>query len=166
MKTYRMNFNVVCGVLLCLMFSLSSCDDDDDDVGIDDPITDLVTLQEVALTGAEEVPANTSAATGTFRGTYNPDTRRIAYTITFQGMTPIAMHFHRGAVGVAGPIEVPINPGSDPYSGTNPYVSPLSGSTPALSAAQEADLMAGNWYINVHSDLYPDGEIRGQIRPE
>jgi hypothetical protein len=165
MKTYRINFGILCSLLLCLMFMVSSCDDDDDDSsGL--PGADIVALQEVALTGEQEVPPVSTQASGTFKGTYNMDTKVISYTITFQGITPTAMHFHRGEVGVAGPITIPINPGADPYSGTNPYVSPLTGRTPALSAAQEAELLAGDWYVNVHTAQYPAGELRGQVIPE
>jgi hypothetical protein len=28
---------------------------------------------------------------------------------------------------------------------------------------QVADLMAGNWYVNVHTAANPGGEIRGQL---
>jgi hypothetical protein len=64
------------------------------------------------------------------------------------------MHFHKGAPGVAGGVEIPI-PG--------PYTSPLNGTTSALTAEQETDLLAGNWYVNIHSDAYRAGEIRGQM---
>jgi hypothetical protein len=32
-----------------------------------------------------------------------------------------------------------------------------------LTAAQEADLNAGLNYVNVHTSVFPGGEIRGQI---
>lgn len=142
---------------------LTACDDDDDNTTI--PDAEIVTLNQVALTGANEVPAVSTQATGTFRGTYNMDTNVMTYTINFQGITPIAMHFHKGAVGVSGPVTVPINPGNsnDPYSSTNPFSSPMTRSTSPLTDAQEAELLAGEWYINIHSSQYPDGEIRGQV---
>lgn len=166
MKTYKLYFNLLIGLLLSLTFAMTSCDDDDDDGDVN-PTLDLVTLQEVTLNGAQEVPANNSQATGTFKGTFNRETKVISYNITFQGITPIGMHFHRGEVGVAGPIVIPINPGagSDPYSNTNTFRSPLNGTTPALTAAQETDLLAGNWFLNIHSNDFPDGEIRAQLIP-
>lgn len=42
----------------------------------------------------------------------------------------------------------------------------ISYSTLALSAQQESDLLAGLWYVNVHTDANPGGEIRGNIVPE
>ena len=32
-----------------------------------------------------------------------------------------------------------------------------------INPSQEADLMANKYYINVSSDAYPEGEIRGQL---
>ncbi|NRQ17464.1 hypothetical protein BHMPCIPO_04726 [Ensifer sesbaniae] len=28
---------------------------------------------------------------------------------------------------------------------------------------QIADLQAGKWYLNIHAEKFPDGEIRGQV---
>lgn len=164
MKTFRINPGLLLGALLSLTCIMTACDDDDDDTTVI-PGNEIVALKEVALTGAEEVPAVTTQATGTFKGTYNMDTKVMNYTITFQGITPTAMHFHKGGVGVPGPVTVPINPGTsnDPYSNTNPFNSPIIRSTPPLTAAQEAELLGGEWYVNIHSAQFPDGEIRGQV---
>ena len=35
--------------------------------------------------------------------------------------------------------------------------------TVTLSDSQAADLLAGKWYFNVHSEKYPNGEIRGTV---
>ena len=40
--------------------------------------------------------------------------------------------------------------------------SPMAGSA-TLTDAQAADLMAGKWYVNVHTAANKDGEIRGQV---
>lgn len=162
MKTYRISFGILSTMLLSLVLGLSSCNDDDDG-DMPTPVDEVVMLREVTLSGSQEVPPNSSEATGTFKGQYNKDTKRLSYIITFEGITPTAMHFHKGAPGMAGPIVIPINPGSNPYSGSNPFPSSLSGSTSALTTEQEADLLAGNWFLNIHSADFPDGEIRAQI---
>jgi len=37
---------------------------------------------------------------------------------------------------------------------------------PAYSIANQiSDLEGGLWYINIHSSVFPNGEIRGQILP-
>ena len=41
--------------------------------------------------------------------------------------------------------------------------SPSIGSA-AITDSQANDLLAGLWYINIHSDLFPAGEIRGQVQ--
>lgn len=139
----------VLGLFLALGFTAVSCDDDDDD----DTPTNIVRYQNLALTGAKEVPANQSPNTGTINATYNKDTNVLNYTLTWTGITPTGMHFHKGDATVAGPVAVGI---------PQPHTSPITGSI-TLTADQETDLLAGLWYINVHSQTYPGGEIRAQM---
>ena len=40
--------------------------------------------------------------------------------------------------------------------------SPIKGEA-TLTDAQAADLLAGRWYVNVHTRAHPGGEIRGQV---
>jgi CHRD domain len=42
--------------------------------------------------------------------------------------------------------------------------SPIKGSK-VLTAAQEADLEAGKYYVNIHTAANKGGEIRGQLMP-
>jgi hypothetical protein len=107
------------------------------------------------LSGAQEVPPNPSTATGSGTFVLAPDHTRLTYSIAFGGLvgTETVQHIHRGAVGVAGPVVFNLSPGS-PKTGTI-----------ALTPAQAADLMAGLYYVNIHSTTYPGGEIRGQILP-
>jgi len=44
----------------------------------------------------------------------------------------------------------------------NVATSPAQGSA-ALTDAQSADLLAGRYYINIHTAANPAGEIRGQV---
>ena len=153
MKNLLKHHNLWVALLFGLLLPLSSCDDDDDkDM---DPILNVVEFDDIAITGDQEVPANESEATGTFSGTFNKDTNILSYTITHQGITPTNMHFHKGEPGVSGGVEVPI--------GSAPFTSPIQGETPVLTDAQEADLLAGLWYVNIHSAELPGGEIRGQV---
>ena len=101
-------------------------------------------------------PANTGNGTGTISGTYDDVSNLIDYTITWQDLTtPVTnMHFHLGAVGVPGGVQLGV-PG--------PWSSPQVGSGISLTGAQETNLLAGNWYLNIHTTNFTGGEVRGQV---
>jgi hypothetical protein len=48
--------------------------------------------------------------------------------------------------------------------GSKALKSPLVGHA-KLTADQAADFMAGKWYVNIHTQDNPAGEIRGDITP-
>lgn len=106
------------------------------------------------INGASEVPANASAATGSSTGVYNTNTKILTVTTTYSGITPVAGHIHKGAVGTSGGVIFPF---------TAPLTAPIVFTSAALDATQEADLMAGMYYVNLHSAAFPGGEIRGQL---
>lgn len=108
------------------------------------------------LNAVQEVPTNTSAATGTGVMVVNPLTRVASANITLTGMTAAAAHIHLGAPGINGPVIITLVPGSLGVF-----------STPAntvLTADQFKAYKQGNLYFNAHSAAFPGGEIRGQIR--
>jgi hypothetical protein len=110
--------------------------------------------------GSQEVPANSSTATGTITGVYNDFTNTIFYTISFSGLSSnsTAAHFHGpAAVGVGAGVMIayagfPTSVTSGTYSSSN-----------VLTDAQEANLLAGLVYSNIHSVNFGAGEIRAQI---
>jgi hypothetical protein len=108
------------------------------------------------LTGAEETPPNPSQGRGIGVLTFNPNDRTFEARLASTGVADTDAHIHQGPPGVAGPIVIPLTkqPGSAIWraSGT-------------LTAEQEATLRAGNidYYFNIHSPTFPQGEIRGQI---
>jgi hypothetical protein len=107
------------------------------------------------LNAASEVPANASKGTGSADVTYDTASKQLTWTVTFSGLTGNATmaHFH-------GPAEPGKNAGvAVPIPGT---ASPMNGSA-TLTDAQAADLMAGKWYVNVHTAENKGGEIRGQV---
>jgi CHRD domain len=119
-------------------------------------LRDNLTAGLASLTGAQEVPPVTTAATG--RGTivFDSATRGviIAYTTHNVG-SPTVAHIHTGAAGVSGPANVmTLNAGPGIFTGT---------AAATLSAQNVTDINAGNTYFNVHSTGFPAGEIRGQI---
>jgi ABC-type Fe2+-enterobactin transport system substrate-binding protein len=62
--------------------------------------------QEIMLSGANEVPAVVTSASGTGTVTINAD-RTVSAKITVTGMTATASHIHEGAAGANGPVIVP-----------------------------------------------------------
>ncbi len=108
------------------------------------------------MDATQEVPANDSKGKGTAELTYDPATKNLTWTITFDGLTgpAAAAHFH----GPAGPGK---NAGVALMIGPSP-TSPAKGSA-TLTDAQAADLMAGSWYVNIHTAANKAGEIRGQV---
>lgn len=111
---------------------------------------------KVALDAKSEVPPNASTATGTADIDYDPASKKLSWKVTYSGLTgpATAAHFHGPAeAGKNAGVAVPI-----PNIGT----SPAEGSA-TLTDAQAADLEAGKWYFNVHTEKNKGGEIRGQV---
>jgi hypothetical protein len=110
------------------------------------------------LSGVHEVPANASTGSGALEASLDKQTSLLTWTVTYTGLTgPVkAGHFH-GPAAAGGNAGVALG-----FSGS--VESPIKGSA-TLTAAQVADLMAGKWYVNLHTAGNPGGEIRGQVTP-
>ena len=108
------------------------------------------------LNAQSQVPPNDSRGTGNADITYDTATKNLTWTVTFRELKgpATAAHFH-------GPAEAGKNAGVVIPIGNNP-ASPANGMA-TLTDAQAADLMAGNWYVNVHTAEHRGGEIRGQV---
>jgi len=107
------------------------------------------------LSSAAEVPPNQSPATGTLTGRYDKQSKVLSWKLVYTGLSgPATMaHFHGPALaGENAGVVVPL---ANPASATE--------STATLTDAQAADMLAGKWYINVHTAANPGGEIRGQL---
>lgn len=124
-------------------------------VGAAAPLGNMVAVQ-ASLSGSSEVPPTSSAGTGTLDASLNQETHVLNYTVTYSGMSgPVkAGHFH-------GPAAIGANAGvALPFAGA--MESPITG-TAVLTPSQSADLLAGKWYVNLHTAANPGGEIRGQV---
>lgn len=108
------------------------------------------------LKAASEVPANDSKGAGTLNATYDTASKKLTYTAVYKDLSgPATMaHFHGPAdTKTNAPVVVPVK---DMAAGT------LKGEA-TLTDAQAADLEAGKWYFNIHTDKNKGGEIRGQV---
>lgn len=146
---WRVSLSVFASMLLCIAStSLAKAD---------------TFTYNVTLSGTQEVPPNPSPGTGTAFGTYDNVTNILTLNVLFTGLLSptVAAHFHCCAPpGVNAPIIIafsgfPVGVTSGAYANTYD----LSG----LSDAQRAALLSGQWYINIHSQQFPAGEIRAQI---
>jgi hypothetical protein len=108
------------------------------------------------LKGTNEVPPVQSPGRGSVVATFDLATHTLTWTITYSGLyaPPFAMHFH-------GPADATRNAGIVlPIAGD--VTSPVTGSA-ILTESQAADLMAGLWYLNLHTPVQPSGELRAQV---
>jgi hypothetical protein len=109
---------------------------------------------KTSMNANSEVPPNSSKGTGTLTATYDTSTKKLSWKGSYSGLTgpATAAHFHSGESGKNGPVAVPITPNASPFEGSA-----------TLTDAQAAELMAGKWYVNVHTEANKGGEIRGQV---
>ena len=87
---------------------------------------------------------------------YDTETRHLSWTIIYSGLSGPAtgVHFHGPArPGHSADLELPV---------LQPLESPIEGEAD-LTEEQSGDLLAGRWYVEVHTGAYPRGEIRGQL---
>jgi len=115
----------------------------------------------VALTGAQQVPPVTTPGSGAANLTYDPSTRAVTWSVTYSGLSaPVTMaHFHGpAAAGANGPVVIWISKRGEAVA------SPITG-TATLTPEQAQQFAAGQWYVNVHTQAHPAGEIRGQVMP-
>lgn len=118
---------------------------------------ETVTLK-ASLSPSKEVPPTKSNGTGEVTATYDTASKKLSWKGAYSGLTgPATMaHFH----GPSGPgknagMAVPIFAGAAAKS-------PFAGAV-ALTDVQARQVLAGEWYVNVHTEANKAGEIRGQL---
>ena len=107
------------------------------------------------LKGASEVPPVDSKGTGSVTATFDTASKKLSWKGSVTGLSgpATAAHFHSGEAGKNGGVVVPIA-GADRGS--------FEGSA-TLTDAQAEELMAGKWYVNVHTAANNCVELRGQV---
>lgn len=111
-----------------------------------------------ALRGTHATPPTASTALGSGTVLLNPVTRQLTAGVTTSGMTASAAHIQEGAPGTNGPVAIGL---AESASGSGIWTA-----STILTEAQSSALQAGNFYFNVRSAAFPNGEIRGQILPQ
>jgi hypothetical protein len=116
---------------------------------------------EVQLSGAQQVPPVETAGAGTARISYDPATREVSWVIAYKGLSSAATmaHFHGpAAAGKSAGVQVWLTEKGGKVE------SPIKGHA-TLTPEQASQFLAGEWYVNVHTQTHPGGEIRGQVVP-
>lgn len=108
---------------------------------------------QAELNGASVVPAVDTQAAGTAEVTVDTEAKTVTWKVTTEGLSgePTAAHIH-------GPAAAGEN--AAPAIDLSAALAEGSGE---ITDEQIADLEAGNYYLNVHTEANPDGEVRGQL---
>ena len=124
------------------------------------------------LTGGNETPPVLTGAFATATVTLDTDSKTVSWNIDVWNL-PSGInnaHFHVGPVGVAGPTVVNI-----PFPATASNDFNLNGSATTATAGLRPDqgirswddflqsLTGGQVYLNIHTQVFGGGEIRGQV---
>jgi hypothetical protein len=143
------------------------------------------------LSGINESPSNASPGTGVALVTYDPDTSMMRVQATFSGLTldgvgTTASHIHccvvssspNAGVATMTPsfVDFPLGVRSGTYDHTfdmtlaasysAAFIAAQGGSVGAAQGALLAGLANGTAYFNIHSSIYPGGEIRSTLFPD
>jgi hypothetical protein len=118
--------------------------------------TALAEEVKISLGGAQEVPPVSTMAAGNGVLTINKD-MSVSGGIATTGVAGTMAHIHVGKAGANGPVAVTLA-----RNGDNGWVAPPGA---MLTEAQYKAYLAGELYVNVHSEAHKGGEIRGQLTP-
>jgi hypothetical protein len=158
MKTTNFNrsfFASFAGVAIAGTLLLSACDKDKDDTKAPNAKYTI----SGAASGAQEVPAVTTTATGNLTGSYDTVSKQLIYSINWTGLSGDASMAHFHGPALAGEDAPPIETVSIVTNG----MAGIAADTITASAVLHTALLAGKVYYNIHTVANPGGEIRGQV---
>lgn len=121
------------------------------------PVGAAVIPLTAVLDGLQETPPNASPATGSATMSLDTVANTITMTCSFSGLLGPQNNAHihgPAAPGVPAGILVPLPLGQ------------ITNQTFPITDVIEGHILAGLTYINIHTTVFPAGEIRGQILQE
>lgn len=114
------------------------------------------------LSGKDEVPGpGDDDGSGEAALKLKKKKKKISFNISFEGIqNPVAGHIHKGTKNVAGPIKVLL------FEDQAGVTSPISDTVKAKKKLiKKIKNNPNGWYVNLHTPDFPDGAIRGQLKP-
>lgn len=157
MSESRLNRRWLPACVLSVVF-VASCGGDSDSGSPGSVSANQITTVLTADQQVPPLPLNASRATSVL--TIDTDTGEISGNITLGGLSSAARmaHIHNAASGINGPVRISLN-----IDETGASFNVPNGA--ALDAVGIDNYLNGELYLNVHTDDYPAGEVRGQLIP-
>lgn len=118
-------------------------------------VSELTDAFAATLTGAQEVPQRASSATASGTVVIQSATRLMIATLTTTGIAGTEAHIQQAPAGLNGPVVFPM---TETTRGSGIWTARA-----VLTDAQVRAFRAGDFYFNVRSTNFAEGEIRGQI---
>ena len=106
------------------------------------------------MKGSAETPKGDPNGKGSAKFTLNTSTGRVCFNLTWSGIgKPVAAHIHKGKKGVAGPVVIPL------------FTAPKHTGCVKASKSLVRSIVKSpaGYYVNVHTQAFPGGAIRGQL---
>ncbi|USE71147.1 CHRD domain-containing protein [Pseudoalteromonas maricaloris] len=146
-----------------LMLLMACSDNDDNDTVTPPPPPPVQEFSatktfELMLSGKQEVPMNTSMQTASATVELDENLMQFRATLDYSDVEGFsAAHIHDGDLGANGDVAFAFEASDD-----NKVSIPITD----LSEDLIEDMLDGDWYINLHTEAFPSGELRAQIVPD
>ncbi|MBK7950520.1 MAG: CHRD domain-containing protein [Deltaproteobacteria bacterium] len=118
-----------------------------------------------SLDGAQEGAGSVTLGVGSLTGRFDDVSHFLTWSGTFSALsgTTSDAHFHGPApVGAGALVQISMTSAGGDVFPIGVTSGAFSG-TATLTATQATQLLAGLWYVNIHTSDRPGGEIRGQV---
>ena len=143
-------------IIACTALLTACLDDDDKTEETPPPTFSASTTIEIDLTGKQQVPANMSAQMASATVELDETLGLMRASVDVSNVEGVqAIHIHDGDIGRNGEVAFEFTEGSTAGTYTLDETD--------VSSELMTDLLEGEWYINVHTSQFEDGELRGQI---
>ncbi|WP_236978830.1 CHRD domain-containing protein [Membranihabitans maritimus] len=109
------------------------------------------------MTGGQEAPSADNNGIGLGLFVLDSELETVDYWVQTSSLTgPITgAHIHSGELGVSGDVVLNLTDGIDGWT--------IQGEDASVSADLVNTMLSGDNYINVHTEAFPAGEVRGQL---